>query len=88
MEGGRQTPAAVCSGYVSTGLLGLERDMRPEYSTTGARKQEGFEVCSPKEVKTHRRSVVARILGIGKIRGADAPSAHAGVFGKGKRTKG
>ena len=28
--------------YVSTGFLGLERGMRPEYSTTGARMQEGL----------------------------------------------
>jgi len=28
---------------------------------------------------------VVRILGIGEIRGANAPSVHAGVFGKGKR---
>jgi hypothetical protein len=31
---------------------------------------------------------VACILGIGEIRGADAPSAHAGVFGKGRLLEG
>ena len=43
--------------------------------------QEGFEVCSPKEGQAHRRRGAARILDIGKIRGA-------GVFGKGKRVNG
>ena len=38
--------AGACSGCVSTGFLGLERGMRPEYSTTGARKQEGLGVRS------------------------------------------
>jgi hypothetical protein len=41
-----------------------------------------------KEGQAHRRSGAARILGIGKIRGADAPSVHAGVFGKGKKERG
>ena len=37
------------------------------------------------EGQAHRRSGAACILGIGEIRGADAPLPHAGVFGKGKR---
>ena len=41
-----------------------------------------------KEGQAHRRSGAACILGIGEIRGANAPSAHAGVFGKGKRITG
>ena len=41
-----------------------------------------------KEGQAHRRSGAARILGIGKIRGADAPSIHAGVFGKEKKEEG
>jgi len=36
-----------------------------------------------KEGQAHHRSGVACILGVGKIRGVDAPSAHAGVFRKG-----
>ena len=56
--------------------------MRQEYSTTEARKQEGWgvKVGSPVEGQAHRRSGAARILGIGKIRGANAPLALAGVF--------
>jgi|GEM_PF-4493763 len=51
----------------------------------GSKRPAGFEVGSPKEGQAHRRSGAACILDIGEIRGADAPFAHAGVFGKGKR---
>ena len=40
------------------------------------------------EGQAHRRSGAACILGIGEIRGADTPSVHAGVFGKGKKERG
>jgi hypothetical protein len=53
----------------------------------GGKRPAGFEICSPMEGQAHRRSGAACILGIGEIRGADAPFAHAGVFGKGKRVK-
>ena len=56
----------------------LERGLRPEYSTTGARMQEGFEVRSP---------TVFSVSGLtfldsppGGAGGADAPSPHAGGF--------
>jgi len=39
------------------------------------------------EGQTHRHKEAACIFGIGEIRGANAPSAHAGVFGRGKREK-
>ena len=42
----------------------------------GCKRPAGFEVGSPMEGQAHRRSGAARILGIGKIRGA-------GGFGKG-----
>ena len=57
----------------------------------GSKRACGVKVRSPKEGQAHRRSGAARILGIGEIRGADAPFAHAGVFGKmeiGKEGKG
>ena len=37
----------------------------------------GLEVRSPKEGQAHRRSGAACILGVGEIRGADAPFAPA-----------
>ena len=41
-----------------------------------------------KEGQAHRHRGAACILGIGEIRGADAPLPHSGVFGKGKREEG
>ena len=43
-------------------------------------KRAGVKVGSPVEGQAHRRSGAARILGIEKIRGADAPLALAGVL--------
>ena len=57
----------------------------------GGKRACGVKVGSPMEGQAHRRSGAACILGIGKIRGADAPSAHEGVLEKrelGKRAKG
>ena len=57
------------------------RGMRQEeYSTTGARKQEALG--------GQGLSIGGFLSGLGKIRGASAPSAHAGVFGKEKKEEG
>ena len=70
--------------YVSTGLLGCGRGMRQEYSTTGARTQEGFEVRSPMEGQAHRRSGAACIFGIGKSGGLTPPQSTQGSLEKEK----
>jgi hypothetical protein len=67
--------------------------MRQEYSTKWGRRQEASRL---RGWFTYGRTGSppqwgSRILGIGEIRGANAPFAHAGVFGKmeiGKEGKG
>jgi hypothetical protein len=52
----------------------------------GSKRPAGFEVCSPMEGQAHRRSGVACILDIGKIRGGGHPlSPRRGLW---KREKG
>ena len=53
----------------------------------GGKRACRVKVGSPKEGQAHRHKEAACIFGIGEIRGANAPSAHAGVFGRGKREK-
>jgi len=62
--------------------------MRQEYSTTGARKQEASRLRGLFSNRFVSEWTYILGLAAGWCRGADAPLAHAGVFGKGKLEKG